>query len=47
MVFIRNLYYRIIFLGGGGKKKENHEEYAVQHLKADLSFVYKKWKQQK
>ena len=44
MVFIRNLYYRIIFLGGG---KETHEEYAVQHLKADLSFVYKKWKQQK
>lgn len=44
MVFIRNLYYRIIFFGG---KKENHEEYAVQHLKADLSFVYKKWKQQK
>lgn len=37
VIFIIGLF----FFGGGGER-ENREERAMQYLKADLSFVYKK-----
>ena len=39
VIFIIGLFF---FGGGGGGERENREERAMQYLKADLSFVYKK-----